>query len=431
MGLFYKAYKPAIALLMAAGMWLYVLQIMLPFERQSYAAIGQPENVGDLYPSWYGSRELLLRGRDPYSRAIAGEIQTAYFGHPLDFKQASDRGKDDQRFYYPLYVAFFLAPTVAMPFPAVQILMRCVLVLATAVSVLLWFYALRWRPRWPTLLTVLFIALSCPAFVQGIKLQQLGLLVAFFLAACAALITRGNLFWAGFFLALATLKPQLAVVPVAWLLIWSTGDWSGRQRLLWGFGGTMAALLGAAQLLSPGWLGPFLSGLRAYPHHVAMDSLLDLYLTPVIATPAGLVALVALAIAGFRWRQEAVSPDSFFGKFSMVLAVAILILPTLLPPFNQILLLPGFLILIRHWKNLSNGGRVVKGIGALGRAVFFWPWLAAPILVIVHLLARSVALGNLWLSPLAMSFGVPPLLLVLLLTWISKKDAVVGVRETV
>ncbi len=415
MRLFQKKYLPGIALLLATGMWLYVHQVLRPYERERYAALGQPENIGDLYPRWYGTRELLLHGRDPYSAAVSGEIQIAYYGHALDPKDPVDRERDEQRFAYPLYAALLLAPTAWMSFAATQTVLRWTLVSATILSVLLWLRALRWRPWLPIVLTVVLLTLSSPPLVQGLGLQQLGLLVGFFLASCAALLASGSLLAAGCFLAFATIKPQLALLPVLWLLLWATGDWRARQRLVWGFAGTMVILAGAAQWLSPGWLPRFVQGLFAYTHYAGMSSLLDFYLSPALAKPVGLFALLALGVACFQWRRESVASDGFFLKFALVLAVSILVLPPLLPPFNQVLLLPGFLAVMRYWNTLWNGGRGIRAVCALGAVVVFWPWLAAPLLVLRHTLAQGSSLSRMWLSPLAMSFGVPPLLLILLM----------------
>src|ERR1700683_986511 len=39
----------------------------------------------DLYPRWYGARELLLHHRDPYSADVTREIQLAYEGREQRF----------------------------------------------------------------------------------------------------------------------------------------------------------------------------------------------------------------------------------------------------------------------------------------------------------------------------------------------------------
>jgi hypothetical protein len=72
------------ALVLAGGMWLYSQWLMVPAERAHYAAMGQPTDVGDLYPRWYGTRELLLHHRDPYRLEVSREIRVAYYGRGLD-----------------------------------------------------------------------------------------------------------------------------------------------------------------------------------------------------------------------------------------------------------------------------------------------------------------------------------------------------------
>ena len=57
-----------------------------------------------------------------------------------------DDPKDEQRFAYPVYVVFLMAPTIGLSFPAAQTCFRWLFVLLTLVSVPLWLRAVRWRP---------------------------------------------------------------------------------------------------------------------------------------------------------------------------------------------------------------------------------------------------------------------------------------------
>src|SRR5512142_3099214 len=110
----------ALAILCAAGTWMYVTRVLIPYQVADAAAHGRPRgNLSDLYPRWLGARELLLHGRDPYSAEVTREIQAGYYGRPLDPGRPGDP-KDQQRFAYPVYVAFPLAPTVLLPFAWVQ-----------------------------------------------------------------------------------------------------------------------------------------------------------------------------------------------------------------------------------------------------------------------------------------------------------------------
>src|SRR3954470_19803305 len=106
--------------LLAASVWIWVQDITIPRQEAEAREHGIPRgNLSDLYPRWLGARELLLRGRDPYREDITREIQTGYYGRPIDPTRPNDP-KDQQAFAYPLYVVWLLAPTIGLPFPLVQ-----------------------------------------------------------------------------------------------------------------------------------------------------------------------------------------------------------------------------------------------------------------------------------------------------------------------
>src|SRR6202021_4274825 len=106
--------------------------------------------------------------------------------------------------------------------------------------------------------------LGCLPMVQGIKLQQLSLVVAGLLAASGACLAGGWLMFAGGLLGLATIKPQLTWPIVLWLLLWAASRWRSRWRFLFGFGFVMLLLGGGAALVLPGWLKMFAGALRHY-----------------------------------------------------------------------------------------------------------------------------------------------------------------------
>ena len=414
-----------LALLVASSMWLYVQRVMLPFEQERFAKVGRPQDPGDLYPRWYGTRELLLRGRDPYGPEVSGEIQGAYYGHALDTAGA-DRGRDEQRFAYPLYVVFLLAPTVEMPFPAVRILMRWVLGFATAAGMLLWLRSLRWQPSWLVTSAIIIITLSSPPLAEALKLQQLGLLVGCLLAVSAVLATRGQLVLAGCFLALSTIKPQMALLPVIWFLIWVSGDRTRRQRLFWGFAGSMGVLVGGALVLLPGWIGNFYEGLVAYRRYAGMSSLLDHYLPAGFGKPGAVIALGALLVFSWRWRRDPADAPAFLVRFALILSVAVIALPPLWPPFNQALLLPGVLVVLGNWDSLRNRGRFFRSVCWAGVGLVLWSWLATLAFVISRFAAPASRLFDIWAFPpvtfpgvwpfqFVMTYGMPPVVAMLLM----------------
>jgi len=234
-----------LALLFAASTWFYVQRVLVPYQKADAAVHGRPRgNLSDLYPRWLGARELLLHHRNPYSAQVTREIQTGYYGRPLDPDRADDprfdEPKDQQGFAYPVLVVFLLAPTVGLPFPVVQAGFCWLLVILTLASVLLWLQVLRWRPSATVTTILIVLTFGSYAVVQGIKLQQLTLVVSALLAGCAGALVAGYFSLAGFLLALATVKPQLTLPIAGWLILWALSDWRRRQIFFWSFALTAA-----------------------------------------------------------------------------------------------------------------------------------------------------------------------------------------------
>ena len=108
-------------------------------------ALGKSLHSSDLYPRWYGTRELLLWGRDPYGSAISHEIQLWRYGHSLSTEHGRSQLNDENRFAYPLYIIFVLAPFVRLSFPETYQLLRVVLPLVSVATKLFWVRAIRWK----------------------------------------------------------------------------------------------------------------------------------------------------------------------------------------------------------------------------------------------------------------------------------------------
>src|SRR5579864_7606562 len=187
----------ALALLLAGSMWFYVQHVLIAHQRADAALHGIPRgNLSDLYPRWLGARELLLYRRDPYGADVSREIQSGYYGRPLDPSRPLDP-RDQQGFAYPLYVVFLLAPTITLPFDIVQSAFRWFLIVLTIASVMLWMGTLRWRPSPATIAILIVLTLGSFQVLQGIKLQQLTLLVAGLIAGCVFLLVENRLVLAG------------------------------------------------------------------------------------------------------------------------------------------------------------------------------------------------------------------------------------------
>lgn len=402
-------YRPqldvVVALIMAASMWLYVERVLIPYQQADATRHERPRgNLSDLYPRWLGARELLLHHRDPYSPEITREVQVGYYGRVLDPQRPNDP-RDQQAFAYPLYVVVLLAPTVQLPFAAVQIGFKWLLFSLTVISVPLWIRAVHWRPTWSTSVVCALLTLGSYPAAQGIKLQQLSLFVSVLIALAAALLASGRLRPAGVLLAVATIKPQLAIPLAGWLTLWSLADISRRWRFLVGFCLTLVILFAAAEYELPGWLSQFRGAIAAYGQYTDSRSVLDVLLTPGLGRIASALVVLWVALVCWRRRKVAVDSDEFALCLSLVLAATVVVIPTF-APYNQLLLLPAIFLIIQSSARLREKS-ASRAISMISLGLILWPWVAAVALVVASFFVRSPAVQVAWAVPLYTSLAIP------------------------
>ena len=297
--------------------------------------IFNPPSLSDLYPAWFGSRELLIHHRNPYSPEISREIQVAFYGADLG---PGDHPDQQCCFAYPVYVAFLLAPSARSDFANVRLAGLILLTLATAISVVCW-HAVAGRASF--LVFIIPLVLISPPVMQGLELRNLGMLVAGLLSVSAVLADRRYFALSGVVLALATIKPQMCILPIVWMLLWAVNGWAARKYLVVGFGSAMALLIGAGEFLLPGWISDFLAQLSTY-RHFAGASMLELLYGRGIGLPLSAIFVCGLLLV--MWRRRAAS--EFMPTLALVLAVEVLFVPGLKSLLNLVLLIPGIFILL-------------------------------------------------------------------------------------
>jgi MFS family permease len=363
--------------------------------------------MGDLYPRWVGAREVLLYGKNPYGPEVSGEIQTAFYGHVLTADDAARGVVDQQRFVYPIYVVFLLAPTIHMDFSRVYFMAPLILALFTVIGILFCVDLIEWRLPWQGTISLILFTLSSPQIQQGMRHQQLALVVACLLFAGVWCVRKKHLAAAGTLLALATIKPQMALLPLIWLVLWSAGEWRTRWRLPAAVGVTMAALIGAGEFVLPGWLGYFFAGLGAYQKYFPTTSLLRLLLGDTFGNIISGGIITLLLIVGWRNRKEPAHSQRFISVFAAFLISAVVTFP-LFTPFNQAMLILPVLLLLRDWKLFPKTARLVFV------SLVSWPWIVS----VALLLSRpQLSVNRQWplLPSLLVSF-VPLVLPLLLFT---------------
>ena len=414
--------RVGVALLLVSGMLFYVQGILIPYQEKDATSHNRPRgNLSDLYPRWLGARELLLHGRDPYSPEITREIQAGYYGRPLEAGRPGEP-TDQQAFAYPVYVVFLLAPTVGLPFSVVQTAFFWFLLALTTTSVALWLMLMNWRPSRSIAAALTLLTLGSFAVIQGLKLQQLTLLVSGLIALSAALLSRGYLFLAGVLMAFVTIKPQLAIPIAGWFLIWALSNWESRSRYVAGFGATSVLFLAASQWFLPGWIARFRDGVVAYRSYTGGGgSVLDTLITPALGRPlAGLILLV-LAFLCWRSRKASQLQPEFAWTTALVLTATVVVIP-MMAVYNHILLLPGILILLRQLPQLWRSSPVSRAIVLASIAIIAWPWVGATTLMVSSAFASPDQIQQWWALPLYSTLFIPLGVLALQLISSSKAE---------
>jgi len=395
-----------LAILCSVSTWAYVRRVLIPHQVRYDAAHAQPRgNLSDLYPRWLGARELLLHGRDPYTHEFTREIQSGYYGRPLDWDGPRNRSYD-QGFYYPVYVAFFLAPTIHLPFAMVQKGFFWVLLSLTVTTVPLWPRALRWPLPLYALATLVVFTLGSLAFVEGLLLQQITIFVVPVMAVAIALLVSDRPIPAGILLAFSTIKPQLVCWLLLWLTIWTWADWRRRYRWALSFLLTMAVLYAASEWYLPDWIPRFYQALREYRLYTGEMSVMDELIGPPWSRALEVAAVAILIGVCWRERRHAANTGAFALVLSLVLAVTVLVTPTY-GIYNQVLLVPAVLIMLKDRGTLWQKGMVNRSLAVITVGLVCWPWISSFTLAALSFVLPRETVEHAWSVPLWTALQTP------------------------
>jgi Glycosyltransferase family 87 len=398
-GIFHKSLWTVLAAaLCTVGMWTYTYRVLIPHQKADAASHDRPRgNFSDLYPRWIGARELLLHGRDPYSVDVTREIQAGYYGRPLDPSRPDDP-RDQVGFAYPVYVVFCLAPAIRLPFPIVQESFFWLLVILTSASTLLWLRFLGWStPPWIQV-SLVAVTLGSLAVVQGLKLQQMSLLVAGLIAIAIMLLVADYAVAAGILLAVATIKPQLVTLLLFWLAIWTVADWRRRYRLAISFLATLAVLLSASEWYLPHWIPRFWRAVREYQHYTGAMSVMDSLIGAPWSWALEVLAFTAMLGVCYKERRQSANTTAFAFTTSLVLATTVLLVP-ISATYNQVLLIPALLLLFKERRIIWQRSVAIRVLFLVTTCLIFWPWVSSIALAGFSLVLPQGSVESGWEMP--------------------------------
>ena len=196
---------------------------------------------------YVGTRSFLLEGLSPYSDEVAIRIQTAAYRHPELVEE------HELRVAYPLYSIFLFLPfSLIKDYIFARAVWMTALELALIIMTFVSMNLADWKiPLWQQGVILLF-SLTWYHAIRGVVNGNAVILIALLLAVIFLLVRDSKDRVAGFLLAITTIKPQLVVLLIPFVIIWSL--YQKRWTLLKWFFGTLSACILVGVILIPDWI---------------------------------------------------------------------------------------------------------------------------------------------------------------------------------
>jgi len=182
----------------------------------NYGFAAQNPGGNDFLVHWVGTRQLLIEGNSPYSDETAARIQTMAYGRP------ARPGEHELRVAYPLYSGVLFTPFALIgDFTLARALWMTLLETALIGMAFICLRMMNWRIHGWILAVYLIFALLWYHAVRPLINGNAVILVALFIAGALEAIRHGRDEFAGVLLAFSTIKPQLVVLIIPFILFWS------------------------------------------------------------------------------------------------------------------------------------------------------------------------------------------------------------------
>jgi len=212
----------------------------------------------DFLAHYVGTRSLLFEGKSPYGDEVALEIQRRVFGRP------AEEGEIEHRVVYPLYSTLIFAPFALIANYAVaRVAWMTVMELALLGTGYLALQITNWKPRLVILAIYFQFAVLWYHGFRAVINGNAVIVVSLCITGSLFALKKNKDRAAGVLLTLSTIKPNLVVLLILYILIWSV--YQKRYRVILWFLGSMLVLTLGGMLLIPDWIFQNLWEIMRYP----------------------------------------------------------------------------------------------------------------------------------------------------------------------
>lgn len=357
----------------------------------------------DFLVHWVGTQSFVKEGISPYSDTVALKIQDLVYGRP------AQAGEHELRVAYPLYSIFLFLPfSLVEEFTVARALWMTLLEFLVIISTIMMIRLVNWKPKF--LITFLMIVFSL-FWYHGLRsiINGNAVVVLLFLVIMSIYaINQKQDELAGISLAFLTIKPQVVLFFVLFVVLWSLSN--RRYKIIFWFLGILTALIILSIFLLPSWPMEFIREVLRYPGYnppgTPATALAEII--PGVGRQLGIILSIVsgiiLLVEWFLGRNSIEMKFIWISSLSLVLGQWMNIQTD---PGNFLIMFPAIILIFKliedRWK--SSGQWITLIYLAI---LFFIPWI---------IFIRTIDFGYQPLQNPIMFFPVP-LILVIGLYWV-------------
>ena len=332
-----------------------LMGIMFAWDVNYRYIVNHPKTSGFVV-GWTATRMFMLHGWSPYSDDTSNEIaktMAEYLHSEID---------DPFYFVYPFYAMLMFAPFALIhDLPVALTAWMLFLEVCFIVVIFLNFLLNHWRPnRWMILAVVIFSVLWFHS-VKPLINFDISIIVLVLISLGLFLLSNRMDSLAGLMFAMATIKPQLSILLIVYVLLWSVIK--KRWKVIFGFIGSLFLLFLISGVFYPDWL---LQNIRQIYVYAEAKTLITSWLVlknwlPGIGSQLGwLLTSAMLLLLAIEWIRSFGSNFNYFlwGFFTTIVVTYLIGIYATLDDF--VLLYLALFFVFSVWDTRWKGrGRVV------------------------------------------------------------------------
>jgi uncharacterized membrane protein len=327
----------------------------------------------DFLARWVGAHYWMQREISPYDGQVSLSAQELIYGRP------AGPGEDVAHFVYPMPAMIFFAPFGLMDYTLARTVWMTILEIALPALALIGIAIAGWRPSRAMRVILLLFSVLWYHGLRAIVVGQFAVLESLLMIGALLAIQRRNDAVAGILLGLSIAKPQMPILLLPFVFLWSirARRWS---IPLW-CGATILFLIIGFTILLPEWPVEWLRQVVEYPSYTELGPPVSI-ITSVIPRASGIAAValggVLLLYLLWEWTQALGKPDRWFQWTSAMTITVTNLVAIRTATTNYVVLLPVLILVFstlrERWGEASRPA--IFGIIAVLLIGLWWLFLS-------------------------------------------------------